>query len=144
MKYSLCAFLQTGKFDPLEGNIIMRTQNWIAILDFGSQYSQLIARRIREQHVYSELLSFKITAEELAARRPSGIIFSGGPASVLDKESPLCDPRIYNLGIPILGINSNVVIGHGISNDIAIMNMIIQTRKVIQANLVDRIKSFFK
>ena len=77
---------------------------WIAILDFGSQYSQLIARRIREQHVYSELIRFDTPAEELARRKPSGIILSGGPASVLDEGSPLCDPAIYDLGIPILGI----------------------------------------
>jgi len=78
--------------------------HWIAILDFGSQYSQLIARRIREQHVYSELIRFDTSAAELARRRPAGIIFSGGPASVLDAGSPLCDPKIYELGIPILGI----------------------------------------
>ena len=77
---------------------------WIAILDFGSQYSQLIARRVREQHVYSELIRFDTSAEELARRKPKGIILSGGPASVLDDGAPLCDPAIYDLGIPILGI----------------------------------------
>lgn len=82
----------------------MQGHNWIAILDFGSQYSQLIARRIREQRVYSELLKFNTSAAELAARKPAGIILSGGPASVLDKGSPLCDPAIYNLGVPVLGI----------------------------------------
>jgi len=82
----------------------MQGHNWIAILDFGSQYSQLIARRVREQRVYSELLKFNITAAELAVRKPAGIILSGGPASVLDKGSPLCDPAIYDLGVPILGI----------------------------------------
>ena len=82
----------------------MQGHNWIAILDFGSQYSQLIARRVREQRVYSELLKFNITAAELAARKPAGIILSGGPASVLDKGSPLCDPAIYELGVPVLGI----------------------------------------
>jgi len=82
----------------------MQGHNWIAILDFGSQYSQLIARRVREQRVYSELLKFNTTAAELAARKPAGIILSGGPASVLDKDSPLCDPAIYDLGVPVLGI----------------------------------------
>ncbi|MEI6787005.1 MAG: glutamine-hydrolyzing GMP synthase [bacterium] len=82
----------------------MQGHNWIAILDFGSQYSQLIARRVREQRVYSELLKFNTTAAELAARKPAGIILSGGPASVLDKGSPLCDPAIYDLGVPVLGI----------------------------------------
>ncbi len=82
----------------------MQGHNWIAILDFGSQYSQLIARRVREQRVYSELLKFDIRAGALAARKPAGIILSGGPASVLDKGSPLCDPALYDLGIPVLGI----------------------------------------
>ncbi len=82
----------------------MQKDNWIAILDFGSQYSQLIARRIREQHVYSELIKFDTSAEELAARKPAGIIFSGGPASVFADGAPLCDPKIFELGIPILGI----------------------------------------
>ncbi len=82
----------------------MQHHDWIAILDFGSQYSQLIARRIREQHVYSELIKFDTTAEELAARKPAGIILSGGPASVFADGAPLCDKAIFDLGIPILGI----------------------------------------
>ena len=82
----------------------MKINNWIAILDYGSQYSQLIARRIREQHVYSELLRYNVTATELTKRAPAGIILSGGPASVFEKNAPLCDPDIYKLGIPILGI----------------------------------------
>jgi GMP synthase (glutamine-hydrolysing) len=82
----------------------MTARNWLAILDFGSQYSQLIARRIREQRVYSELVRYDIRAEALAQRRPSGIILSGGPASVLAAGAPLCDPAIYSLGIPVLGI----------------------------------------
>ncbi len=82
----------------------MQGHNWIAILDFGSQYSQLIARRVREQRVYSELLRFDTPAATLAARKPAGIILSGGPASVLDKGAPLCDPALYELGVPILGI----------------------------------------
>ncbi len=82
----------------------MQGHNWIAILDFGSQYSQLIARRVREQRVYSELIRFDTKASVLAARKPAGIILSGGPASVLDKGAPLCDPALYELGVPVLGI----------------------------------------
>jgi GMP synthase (glutamine-hydrolysing) len=82
----------------------MSEHAWIAILDYGSQYSQLIARRIREMHVYSELVRYNITAKDLAARKPAGIILSGGPASVLEEKAPLCDPALYDLGIPILGI----------------------------------------
>ncbi|MBN1556971.1 MAG: glutamine-hydrolyzing GMP synthase, partial [Lentisphaerae bacterium] len=82
----------------------MSTSEWIAILDFGSQYSQLIARRVRENHIYSEILRFDTPPETLAARRPSGIIISGGPASVFDAGAPLADPALYTLGIPVLGI----------------------------------------
>jgi GMP synthase (glutamine-hydrolysing) len=76
----------------------------IAIIDFGSQYSELIARRIRETQVYSEVLSYRTTAEQLRNLNPRGIIFSGGPSSVYDKYAPVCDPEIWNLGIPILGV----------------------------------------
>jgi len=82
----------------------MKTGNWIAILDFGSQYSQLIARRVREQHVYSELLRYNTPAATIAARKPAGIILSGGPASVFEKNAPLCSAEIFELGIPVLGI----------------------------------------
>jgi GMP synthase (glutamine-hydrolysing) len=82
----------------------MKTRHWIAILDFGSQYSQLIARRVREQRVYSELIRFNTPAAELKKRKPSGIILSGGPASVFENGAPHPDPAIFQLGIPILGI----------------------------------------
>ena len=82
----------------------MNHDSWIAVLDFGSQYSHLIARRIREQKVYSELIRFDTPAKELAKRKPSGVILSGGPSSVFEKGAPVCDPAIYKLGIPILGI----------------------------------------
>jgi GMP synthase (glutamine-hydrolysing) len=76
----------------------------IVILDFGSQYSELIARRIRETQVYSEVLSYRTTAEQLRQLNPKGIIFSGGPSSVYDQGAPLSDPEIWNLGIPVLGV----------------------------------------
>jgi GMP synthase (glutamine-hydrolysing) len=76
----------------------------IVILDFGSQYTQVIARRIRECSVYSTILRFDTPAVEIAALKPSGIILSGGPSSVYAKDAPLPDKNIFNLGVPILGI----------------------------------------
>ncbi|MGI6120139.1 MAG: glutamine-hydrolyzing GMP synthase [Desulfosporosinus sp.] len=76
----------------------------VLVMDFGGQYNQLIARRIREARVYSEMVSYKISIEEILARNPKGIIFSGGPASINQPNAPVVDPEIYNLGIPILGI----------------------------------------
>jgi GMP synthase (glutamine-hydrolysing) len=76
----------------------------ILILDFGSQYTQVIARRIRELQVYSEIVPFNISANQVSARAPNGIILSGGPASVYDKGAPQIDPMIFWLGIPVLGI----------------------------------------
>lgn len=76
----------------------------IVILDFGSQYTQVIARRIRECHVYSTILRYDTPAPEIAALKPSGLILSGGPSSVYAKDAPLPDPAIFHLKIPILGI----------------------------------------
>ncbi|KUK14571.1 MAG: glutamine-hydrolyzing GMP synthase [Synergistetes bacterium] len=76
----------------------------IAILDFGSQYTKLIARRIRELGVYSEIFPWDTPIPKLLERKPSGIIFSGGPASVLQKDAPAPDPKILETGIPILAI----------------------------------------
>ena len=76
----------------------------IVILDFGSQYSELIARRIRETQVYSEVISYRTTAEQLRQLNPKGIILSGGPSSVYDQGAPHCDPEIWQLGIPVLGV----------------------------------------
>ena len=76
----------------------------IAVLDFGSQYTQVIARRIRECSVYSKIYPFKTSAKELKKDNVVGIIFSGGPESVLSKGSPRPDKRIFDLGIPVLGI----------------------------------------
>ncbi len=76
----------------------------ILILDFGSQYTQLIARRVREAKVYSEIVDTMVSAEEIAAHSAKGLILSGGPASVHEEGAPGCDPAIFDLGIPILGI----------------------------------------
>ena len=76
----------------------------VFVVDFGAQYAQLIARRVREARVYSEIVSHRITADEVERRRPAAIILSGGPKSVHVGGAPSLDPRIYELGIPILGI----------------------------------------
>jgi GMP synthase (glutamine-hydrolysing) len=76
----------------------------ILILDFGSQYTQVIARRIRECQVYSEVVRFDLSASEIAELKPKGIVLSGGPASVYAERAPQVDPEIFSLGIPVLGI----------------------------------------
>ncbi|MCU0516572.1 MAG: glutamine-hydrolyzing GMP synthase [Oscillatoria sp. Prado101] len=76
----------------------------ILILDFGSQYSELIARRIRETQVYSEVISYRTKAEQLRQLNPKGIILSGGPNSVYDAGAPACDPEIWQMGVPVLGV----------------------------------------
>ena len=76
----------------------------VLVVDFGAQYAQLIARRVRDAHVYSEIVPHTITAAEIAARNPAGIIFSGGPASVHADGAPSIDTQIYDTGVPILGI----------------------------------------
>ena len=81
-----------------------KRKEWIAILDFGSQYTQLIARRIREAKVYSEILPYYVDLDKLKMNPPKGIILSGGPASVYEAQAPVCDKKIFELGIPILGI----------------------------------------
>ncbi len=83
----------------------------IAILDFGSQYGQLIARRVREQNVYSQICRADITAEELSRLGVNGLILSGGPASVYEKNAPKCDEKIFELGVPILGICYGMQLG---------------------------------
>jgi len=80
------------------------TRHTVIILDFGSQYTQLVARRVRESRVYSKILPFNTPAKEIASLAPKGLILSGGPASVSDKKSPHPDKGIFKLGIPILGI----------------------------------------
>ena len=76
----------------------------VLVIDFGAQYSQLIARRVRECGVYSEIIPYHASLAEIAAKKPKGIIFSGGPNSVYGEKAPHSDPEIYSLGIPVLGI----------------------------------------
>ena len=92
----------------------------IAVLDFGSQYSQLIARRIRENKVYSKIVPFNISPQELKKQKVKGIVLSGGPASVYASKAPLCDKGIFELGIPVLGICYGMqLIGHLLDGKVA-------------------------
>src|SRR5689334_24337190 len=76
----------------------------IVVLDFGSQYTQLIARRLRELSVYSEVVPFNTPLATLREKRPAGIILSGGPKSVSDGDAPKCDVALFDVGVPVLGI----------------------------------------
>lgn len=83
---------------------MMKPNEIVVVLDFGGQYNQLIARRIRDLGVYSELLPYNVSLDRLKALAPKGIVFSGGPSSVYAEGAPHVDPAIYDLGIPVLGI----------------------------------------
>ena len=76
----------------------------VIVLDFGGQYNQLIARRVRECNVYCEVHPYSMSLEDIKKMNPKGIIFTGGPSSVYAEESPRCSKEIFELGIPILGI----------------------------------------
>src|SRR5215472_83599 len=76
----------------------------IVVLDFGGQYTQLIARRIREQQVFSAILPCHTSVDEIRKYEPSGLVLSGGPSSVYDASAPHCDSRVLALGLPVLGI----------------------------------------
>jgi GMP synthase (glutamine-hydrolysing) len=91
----------TGESPPVEA---ARRLDEVVVLDYGGQYSQLIARRVRECGVFSELLPHHVGAEEVARRRPRGLVLSGGPASVYADGAPRLDPELLELGIPVLGI----------------------------------------
>ena len=79
-------------------------QPTVFVLDFGAQYAQLIARRVREAHVFSEIVPSSISAAEVKAKSPSAIILSGGPSSVYAENAPKIDTAIFDLGIPVFGI----------------------------------------
>ena len=82
----------------------MENHQLVLVLDFGGQYNQLIARRVREHNVFCEVKPYKTSIEEIKAMNPIGIIFTGGPNSVYEETSPKCDPALFDLGIPVLGI----------------------------------------
>lgn len=82
----------------------MNVPGGVIVLDFGGQYTQLIARRIREQEVFSAILPCTASIDDIERLRPAGVVLSGGPSSVYDKEAPVCDSRVLRLGLPVLGI----------------------------------------
>src|ERR1700686_2145214 len=82
----------------------MIEQGGVVVLDFGGQYTQLIARRIREQKVFSAILPCNTSLENIRKFEPAGIVLSGGPSSVYDPGAPPCDPAVLSLGVPVLGI----------------------------------------
>src|ERR1700739_2180845 len=95
----------TAKMAQSEAKAILKTElGGIVVLDFGGQYTQLIARRVREQRVFSAILPCTVSLEEIRKLEPAGIILSGGPSSVYDKDAPKCDPGVLAMGIPVLGI----------------------------------------
>jgi len=82
----------------------MADKELVLILDFGGQYNQLIARRVREANVYCEVVPYDYSLDEIRKKNPKGIIFTGGPASVYEEGAPKCDPGVFGMGVPILGI----------------------------------------
>src|SRR5208283_6232142 len=88
--------MEQGKMKTEQGGVV--------VLDFGGQYTQLIARRIREQNVFSAILPCTSTLDEIRQYAPAGLVLSGGPSSVYDSDAPKCDPAILAMGIPVLGI----------------------------------------
>jgi GMP synthase (glutamine-hydrolysing) len=102
--FSLVEMAVPATADILEPVARRTEREWVLVLDFGSHFAQLIARRVREQQVYCEIVRHDITAERIRELAPKGIILSGGPSSVYEPGSPQCDPAIFHLGIPVLGI----------------------------------------
>jgi GMP synthase (glutamine-hydrolysing) len=97
------AAIKSGEESETAGGIVS-TRHGIVVLDFGGQYTQLIARRIREQQVFSAILPCTASIEEIRALEPAGIVLSGGPSSVYDATAPVCDPKVLQLDVPVLGI----------------------------------------
>src|SRR5216110_2168624 len=90
--------------EQAQGGRMIAELGGVVVLDFGGQYTQLIARRIREQQVFSAILPCTVPVEEIQKLEPAGIVLSGGPSSVYDADAPKCDPKVLALGIPVLGI----------------------------------------
>ncbi len=120
----------------------MESKELILILDFGGQYNQLIARRVRECHVYSEVVPFNISIEKIKEKNPKGIIFTGGPSSVYGENAPKCDKQIFELGIPILGICYGMqLMAHELGGNVISAN----TREYGETNVnIDNTSSLFQ
>src|SRR5688572_18523081 len=92
----------------------------VLVVDFGAQYAQLIARRVRECHIYSEIIPHDLPLEQIAERKPAGIILSGGPKSVYSPGAPGADPGLFDLGVPVLGIcYGQQVMAQALGGDVA-------------------------
>jgi len=104
MAQSKVAPAKAAKAIPLPVSEPTPEERPVLVVDLGGQYSQLIARRVREARVYSELVSHRLSAEEIAARNPAALVLSGGPASVYAAGAPHVDEAIFSLGVPTLGI----------------------------------------
>src|SRR5271163_1510507 len=94
----------TGAATQKQAGGTVSTRRGIVVLDFGGQYTQLIARRIREQQVFSAVLPCTSSVEEIQQHEPVGLVLSGGPSSVYDPAAPKCDPKVLDLNVPVLGI----------------------------------------
>lgn len=110
----------------------------VLVLDFGGQYNQLIARRVRELSVYSEMVPFDITYEEVKEKSPRGIILTGGPSSVHEEGAPACDLRIFEMGIPVLGICYGMqLMAHRLGGDVQPSQLREYGRTILQAQSED-------
>jgi GMP synthase (glutamine-hydrolysing) len=111
------------------GDTAVKSHETVLVVDFGAQYAQLIARRVREAQVYSEIVSHRITAAEVAAKAPRAIILSGGPKSVHIDGAPALDAEIYHLGIPILGICYGCQL---LSNSVELLHVVGEASMAVQ------------
>ena len=98
----------------------MQKQEMIIVLDFGGQYNQLIARRVRECNVYCEVHPYNMSLDKIRELSPKGIILTGGPNSVYAEGSALCEPELFEMGIPVLGIcYGSQVIAHMLGGEVS-------------------------
>src|SRR5579872_3143763 len=101
---NLTTMVESGAAVQKEAGATTGTRHGIVVLDFGGQYTQLIARRIREQQVFSAILPCTASIDDIRKLEPAGLVLSGGPSSVYAEDAPKCDPRVLQLGVPVLGI----------------------------------------